>query len=130
YYNLKEGNFLYTTDGGKSWQRKKASVELANTLDDKVTLNSPLPEAWQNNEEHRRVYNGVHTDYTAGSGSNSSTDQYEEQSYYKREEKVEPKKDKEENRDKEREHKRKEEKGEGFLKKIKEEIKKELKGEN
>jgi len=64
YYDVVKGNFVYSVDGGYSWQTKKpASDQIPETISEKVTFYSPVPETWLHNEEHRKRYNGVLTSY-------------------------------------------------------------------
>lgn len=64
YYDATQNNFVYTVDGGLTWQTKKpASPELPEKLSQKVTLYSPDPDIWIHNSEHRQQYKGVSTDY-------------------------------------------------------------------
>ena len=64
YYDFQNGNFVYTIDGGETWQKKKPkTAKLPETLSDKVMISAPVPEVWQYNEEHREKHNGISTNY-------------------------------------------------------------------
>jgi hypothetical protein len=64
YYDATQNNFVYTVDGGLTWQTKKASAQnLPEKMDEKVILYSPDPDAWIHNTSHRQQYNGVYTNY-------------------------------------------------------------------
>ena len=64
YYDATQNNFVYTVDGGLTWQTKKPTKEdLPEEMNDKITLYSPDPDAWINNTSHRQKYNGVYTNY-------------------------------------------------------------------
>jgi len=64
YYDFQNGNFVYTIDGGETWQKKKPkTAKLPETLSDKVMISAPVPEVWQYNAEHREKHNGISTNY-------------------------------------------------------------------
>lgn len=64
YYDATQNNFVYTVDGGITWQTKKpASTDLPEKLGEKVTIYSPDPDAWVYNSKHRKQYKGVTTNY-------------------------------------------------------------------
>ena len=64
YYDATQNNFVYTVDGGVTWQTKKpASTDLPEKLGEKVTIYSPDPDAWVYNSRHRQQYKGVTTNY-------------------------------------------------------------------
>jgi hypothetical protein len=64
YYDATQNNFVYTVDGGVTWQTKKpSSPDLPERLDQKITIYSPDPDAWINNSQHRQQYKGVTTNY-------------------------------------------------------------------
>ncbi|HYH16545.1 MAG TPA: hypothetical protein VD794_15050 [Flavisolibacter sp.] len=64
YYDATQNNFVYTVDGGVSWQTKKPSnADLPEKLSRKVTFYSPDPDAWVYNSQHRQQYNGVITNF-------------------------------------------------------------------
>jgi hypothetical protein len=64
YYDATQNNFVYTVDGGVTWQTKKpASTDLPEKLGEKVTIYSPDPDAWIYNSKHRKQYKGVATNY-------------------------------------------------------------------
>lgn len=64
YYDATQNNFVYTVDGGLTWQTKKpASPDLPEKLSQKVTIYSPDPDVWIHNTEHRQQYKGVSTNY-------------------------------------------------------------------
>ncbi|ANE52725.1 hypothetical protein [Flavisolibacter tropicus] len=64
YYDATQNNFVYTIDGGMTWQTKKpTSPDLPEKLSQKVTIYSPDPDIWTHNSEHRQQYKGVSTNY-------------------------------------------------------------------
>lgn len=64
YYDATQNNFVYTVDGGVTWQTKKPSnADLPEKLGQKVTIYSPDPDAWVYNSKHRQQYKGVATNY-------------------------------------------------------------------
>jgi hypothetical protein len=64
YYDATQNNFVYTVDGGMTWQTKKpTSPDLPEKLSQKVTLYSPDADVWIHNIEHRQQYKGVSTNY-------------------------------------------------------------------
>jgi len=64
YYDATQNNFVYTVDGGITWQTKKpVHKDLPETLGEKVTIYSPDPDAWVYNSQHRQQYKGVMTNY-------------------------------------------------------------------
>lgn len=64
YYDLQRNDFVYTLDGGKTWQTKKPTTSaLPEKLSKKVMITGPVPDVWRFNEEHREKYDGVRSDY-------------------------------------------------------------------
>lgn len=64
YYDATQNNFVYTVDGGVTWQTKKpTSTDLPEKLGEKITIYSPDPDAWIYNSKHRQQYKGVATNY-------------------------------------------------------------------
>lgn len=64
YYDAAQNNFVYTVDGGVTWQTKKpTNTNLPEKLGKKVTIYSPDPDAWIYNSQHRQQYKGVATNY-------------------------------------------------------------------
>jgi hypothetical protein len=64
YYDFQDGNFIYTIDGGETWQKKKPkNAKLPEKLSKKVMLSGPLPDIWKYNEVHRKAHNGINTNY-------------------------------------------------------------------
>jgi hypothetical protein len=64
YYDVSQNNFVYSVDGGHSWQTKKpTSDQIPENISDKVSFYSPVPETWHNNEEHRKAFKGVLVNY-------------------------------------------------------------------
>jgi hypothetical protein len=64
YYDLQRNDFVYTLDGGKTWQTKKPTTSaLPEKLSKKVMITGPVPDVWRFNEEHRQKYDGVRSDY-------------------------------------------------------------------
>jgi hypothetical protein len=64
YYDVTQNNFVYTVDGGMTWQTKKpTSPDLPEKLSQKITIYSPDPDLWIHNTEHRQQYRGVSTNY-------------------------------------------------------------------
>lgn len=68
YYDVAKTSFIYTVDGGKNWNYYKSDTSrMPETLGNRIAFNSPVPNAWVNNKEHRIHYNGAASDYI-GSG--------------------------------------------------------------
>lgn len=64
YYDATQINFVYSVDGGHTWQTKKPTKQdLPDKLSEKVTLYSPDPDAWIYNSQHRQQYKGAYTNY-------------------------------------------------------------------
>jgi hypothetical protein len=60
YYDATQDNFVYSVDGGVSWQTKRpVNQRVPDQLSDKVVIYSPVPNAWIYNAEHRDQYKGV-----------------------------------------------------------------------
>lgn len=60
YYDATQDNFVYSVDGGVSWQTKRPlDQRVPDQLSDKVVFYSPVPNAWIYNAEHRDQYKGV-----------------------------------------------------------------------
>jgi hypothetical protein len=67
YYDVAHKNYIYSIDGGKTWDTiTNSSNEVANTLGKKVTLHSSSAEIWLNNAEHRQHYGGTLNDLVGG----------------------------------------------------------------
>jgi hypothetical protein len=61
YYNPLNRNFLYSLDGGKSWNSfiNNNTDSLPNTLGEKVVIYSADTNILADNQKHRKLYNGV-----------------------------------------------------------------------
>lgn len=67
YYDVAKGNFVYTLDGGRSWEvQGAASPQTAKAFNDREVIDIPVPEVWKYNPDHRRKYGGLLTDYREG----------------------------------------------------------------
>lgn len=67
YYDLKHKNYIYSIDGGKTWDTiNNASNNVANTLGEKVVLRTSSSEIWMDNAEHRQRYGGILNDLVGG----------------------------------------------------------------
>ncbi len=64
YYNVSNSNYLYSLNGGKSWDstRLNAGSEPA-IVGKKVLLTGNSPDIWKENASHRQTYNGVLLDF-------------------------------------------------------------------
>jgi hypothetical protein len=59
YYDIKRKNYIYSIDGGKTWDTiTNSSNAVASTLGEKIVLHSNSAEIWRDNAEHRRLYGG------------------------------------------------------------------------
>lgn len=64
YYDVAGERFVYTLDGGRTWEVQKAAApQTAKTFKDRKVIDSPEPGVWKYNHEHRRKYGGLLTDY-------------------------------------------------------------------
>lgn len=64
YFDATQNNFVYTMDGGMTWQTKKPTrPDLPEKLSQKITIYSPDPDVWIHNTEHQQQYKGVSTNY-------------------------------------------------------------------
>lgn len=64
YYDVAQGNFVYTLDGGRTWEVQKAAApQTAKAFNDRKVIDSPEPRVWKYNNEHRAKYGGLVTDY-------------------------------------------------------------------
>lgn len=63
YYDVQHKNYIYSIDGGKTWDTISNSLEaINNTLGEKIVLHSSSSEIWQENAEHRNKYGGALND--------------------------------------------------------------------
>ena len=59
YYDLRNKNYIYSIDGGKSWDTiTNTSNTLAQTLGRRIVIRSNSTDIWMNNAEHRTLYGG------------------------------------------------------------------------
>src|SRR5215218_9867234 len=59
YYDVKNKNYIYSIDGGKTWDTIiNSSNTVANTLGEKIVLRSSSSEIWMDNAKHREQYGG------------------------------------------------------------------------
>ena len=59
YYDVEKKIFLYSINGGKTWDSViNTSGDDPGTLGEKVTIRSPVKEAYKKNETHRNLYKG------------------------------------------------------------------------
>lgn len=59
YYNLEKKIFLYSINGGKTWDSViNTSDDDPKTLGEKVAIRSPVKEVYKKNETHRNLYKG------------------------------------------------------------------------
>lgn len=64
YYDVRQGAFVYTLDGGRTWEvQQAASPQTAKAFSDRKVIDSPVPEVWKYNSDHRVKYGGRLTDY-------------------------------------------------------------------
>ena len=67
YYDVRNKNYFYSIDGGKTWDTiTNSSNEMANTLGKKIVLQSASQEIWVENEQHRNQYGGTLNDLVGG----------------------------------------------------------------
>lgn len=60
YYNVEKNAYLYSLNGGKSWENLILSSEdPPATLGEKIVLYSATDSIWKDNEAHRKLYAGV-----------------------------------------------------------------------
>jgi hypothetical protein len=63
YYDVKNKNYFYSIDGGKTWDTiSNSSNTVANTLGNKIVLQSSTPQIWMENALHRSQYGGMLND--------------------------------------------------------------------
>jgi len=71
YYNVEKKNFLYSLDGGKTWDSvMSVSDNEPATLGEKIIVYSADNDVYKDNAAHRKLYNGrlyniINTDTTA-----------------------------------------------------------------
>jgi hypothetical protein len=59
YYDIKRKNYIYSIDGGKTWDTiSNSSNAVASTLGEKIVVHSNSAEIWKDNAEHRQQYGG------------------------------------------------------------------------
>ncbi len=59
YYNVEKKNFLYSLDGGKTWDSTvSASDQEPATLGEKIIVYSADYDVFKDNTAHRKLYNG------------------------------------------------------------------------
>ena len=59
YYDLQHKNYIYSIDGGKTWDTiTNSSAVVTNTLGKKIVIRSNSAEIWMDNPEHRKIYGG------------------------------------------------------------------------
>jgi hypothetical protein len=64
YYDVRNKNYIYSIDGGKSWDTiSNSSNTIASTLGEKIVLRSNSNQIWMDNEEHRSRYGGTLNDF-------------------------------------------------------------------
>src|SRR3954463_9689146 len=60
YYNVEKKNFLYSLDGGKTWDSvASVSDKEPQTLGEKIIVYSDNYDVYKDNEAHRKLYNGT-----------------------------------------------------------------------
>ena len=60
YYNVEKKNFLYSLDGGKTWDSvASVSDKEPQTLGEKIIVYSDSFDVYKDNEAHRKLYNGT-----------------------------------------------------------------------
>lgn len=63
YYDVHYKNYIYSIDGGKTWDTiTNSSENVANTLGERIVLHSTSPEIWTENAVHRDKYGGTLND--------------------------------------------------------------------
>jgi hypothetical protein len=66
YYNPEKKNFLYSLDGGKTWDSTmNPSGTDPGTLGEKVIIRSLAEDVYKSNETHRNLYKGKLYNFTA-----------------------------------------------------------------
>lgn len=106
YYDVAGERFVYTLDGGRTWEVQKAAVpQTAKAFKDRKVIDSPEPGVWKYNHEHRRKYGGLLTDYREPAAPAGADPAAHEESRKKNNWKKEKKKgrDKQEKKDREQE---------------------------
>lgn len=60
YYNVEKKNFLYSLDGGKTWDSVLSVTDKEpQTLGEKIIVYSANSDVYKDNAAHRKLYNGV-----------------------------------------------------------------------
>lgn len=60
YYDIANKNFVYSLDGGRSWQQKRIeNRHIVDRLGNKVAINDTSLQPWLINAEHARLYGGI-----------------------------------------------------------------------
>ena len=103
YYDKTHAQFVYTTDGGTTWNQKPATVEQAERIPGKVIIQSATPNPWQLNAQHRSQYGGAESDYRPGDVQ--VNDGYPAQAPQRGTYRVEDRDEKDHERKREKEHK-------------------------
>lgn len=63
YYDVKHKNYIYSIDGGKTWDTiTSSSNSVVNTLGEKIVLQSSTRQIWMQNASHRSQYGGALND--------------------------------------------------------------------
>ena len=114
YYDVRQGAFVYTLDGGRTWEvQEAASPQAAKAFKDRKVIDSPVPQVWKYNNDHRAKYGGLFTDYREKAdpaGTPPVAKEGKSVKEGKKEKKVKERKP-EEKKDKDEEKKDKEERG-------------------
>ena len=67
YYDTYHKNYIYSIDGGKTWDTiTNSSNKIAQTLGKKIVLHSNSDNIWLDNSKHRSLYGGELNDLVAG----------------------------------------------------------------
>lgn len=125
YYDVAKGNFVYTLDGGRSWEvQEAASPQTAKAFNDREVIDSPVPEVWKYNSDHRRKYGGLLTDYRDKESIAAAAAPSVEKNEARSVEKVKKNKDREEKKREEGDKDKGERRWKNFTKGLKEKFKK------
>ena len=59
YYNVENSNYLYSLNGGKSWDSLKMNeAKETKALGKREVIYSETPQVWRSNMQHLKSYNG------------------------------------------------------------------------